>query len=52
VEELDVSILHWLVLRQMLGIDNPQKEATFLEYTRDGVEATERWMLVIATWPS
>ena len=41
-KSLDVSILHWLVLRQMLGIDNPQKEATFLEYTRDGVEATEK----------
>ncbi len=41
-KSLDVSILHWLILRQMLGIDTPQKEAACLEYTRDGVEATEK----------
>jgi uncharacterized protein (DUF1015 family) len=41
-KSLDVSLLHWMVLRQMLGIDTPQKEATCLEYTRDAVEATER----------
>jgi uncharacterized protein (DUF1015 family) len=41
-KSLDVSMLHWLVVRQMLGIDTPQKEAACLEYTRDGVEATER----------
>jgi uncharacterized protein (DUF1015 family) len=41
-KSLDVSILHWLILRQMLGIDSPQKEAACLEYTRDGVEATEK----------
>lgn len=39
---LDVSILHWMVLRQMLGIDTPQKESTYLEYTRDGMEAIEQ----------
>jgi len=41
-KSLDVSMLHWLIVRQMLGIDTPQKEAACLEYTRDGVEATER----------
>ncbi len=41
-KSLDVSILHWMILRQMLGIDNPQKEAACLEYTRDGLEALER----------
>jgi uncharacterized protein (DUF1015 family) len=41
-KSLDVSMLHWLILRQMLGIDTPQKEASCLEYTRDGVEATEK----------
>jgi uncharacterized protein (DUF1015 family) len=41
-KSLDVSILHWLILRQMLGIDTPQKEAACLEYTRDGAEAMER----------
>ena len=41
-KSLDVSILHWLVVRQMLGIDTPQKEAACLLYTRDGVEATEK----------
>lgn len=41
-KSLDVSILHWIILRQMLGIDNPHKEAACLEYTRDGVEALER----------
>lgn len=39
---LDVSILHWMILRQMLGIDTPQKESTYLEYTRDGMEAIEQ----------
>ena len=38
---LDVSILHWVILRQILGIDTPQKEIRFLEYTRDGLEAVE-----------
>ncbi len=41
-KSLDVSMLHWLVLRQMLGVDTPQKEGTCLQYTRDGVEATEK----------
>lgn len=41
-KSLDVSMLHWLVLRQMLGVDTPQKEAAYLQYTRDPVEATER----------
>lgn len=40
-KSLDVSMLHWLVLRQMLGVDTPQKEAAWLQYTRDPVEATE-----------
>ncbi len=41
-KSLDVSMLHWLVLRQMLGVDTPQKEAAYLQYTRDPVEATEK----------
>lgn len=38
-QRLDVSILHWIVLRNLLGIDAPQKESERLEYTRDELEA-------------
>lgn len=41
-KSLDVSILHWIILRQLVGIDTPQKEGERLEYTRDGVEAMEK----------
>jgi len=39
LKDLDVSLLHWLILRQMLGIDSAEKEDSCLEYTRDGLEA-------------
>jgi len=39
VKDLDVSILHWLVLRLILGIDSAKKEENCLQYTRDGLEA-------------
>jgi uncharacterized protein (DUF1015 family) len=38
-KSLDVSILQWVVLRGLVGIDTPQKEIECLEYTRDGLEA-------------
>lgn len=38
-KNLDVGILHWAILRKMLGIDTPQREIECLEYTRDGLEA-------------
>jgi uncharacterized protein (DUF1015 family) len=41
-KSLDVSMLHWIVLRRLLGIDSPQKEVERLEYTRDGLEAVSR----------
>jgi uncharacterized protein (DUF1015 family) len=41
-KSLDVTILHWLVIRQMLGIDTPKKESACLEYTRESAEALER----------
>jgi len=36
---LDVSLLHWVILPQMLGIDSAEKEESCLAYTRDGLEA-------------
>jgi len=39
VKHLDVSILHWLVLRRILGIDSREREESCLQYTRDGLEA-------------
>jgi len=39
LQDLDVSILHRVVLRHMLGIDSPEMEEDCLEYTRDGLEA-------------
>ena len=40
-KDLDVAILHWLILRRIMGIDTPQKEEC-LEYTQEGLEAIER----------
>lgn len=42
LRELDVSLLHWVILRQMLGIDSAEKEESSLEYTRDGLAALSR----------
>jgi uncharacterized protein (DUF1015 family) len=33
--KLDVSLLHWIVLRGILGIDDPEKEKKCLEYSPD-----------------
>jgi uncharacterized protein (DUF1015 family) len=41
-KELDVSLLHWAILRPLLGIDNPEKEKECLGYTQDGMEAVCR----------
>jgi uncharacterized protein (DUF1015 family) len=41
-KDLDVSILHWVILRGMLGLDNPEKEEKHLGYARDGLEALSR----------
>jgi uncharacterized protein (DUF1015 family) len=38
-KELDVSFLHWVILRGMLGIDTIPKEERCLEYARDGLQA-------------
>lgn len=38
-KSLDVSILHWIVLRGLMGIDTTQKEIECLDYMRDGLEA-------------
>ena len=40
--DLDVFILHQVILRQMLGIDSPEREEDCLEYTRDALEALSR----------
>jgi uncharacterized protein (DUF1015 family) len=37
--DLDVFILHQVILKQMLGIDSPETEEQCLAYTRDGLEA-------------
>ena len=39
VKDLDVSLLHGMILPWMLGIDSAEKEESYVEYTRDGVEA-------------
>ena len=41
-EDLEVSLLHRVILPQILGIDSLQKEREYLEYTRDGLEAIHR----------
>jgi uncharacterized protein (DUF1015 family) len=41
-KDSDVTLLHWIVLRQIMGIDTPQKEEECLEYTLDEQEAIER----------
>jgi len=41
-KDLDVSILHGIILRGVLNIDNPEKEKRYLEYTTDGLEAISR----------
>jgi len=40
-KDLDVAILHWIILRRIMGIDTPQKEKC-LDYTQDGLEAIKR----------
>ena len=42
VSSLDVAILHRLILRRILKIDNPRLEEECLEYTRIGIEAINR----------
>ncbi len=39
LRDLDVSLLHWVILPRMLGIDSAEKEESCLAYTRDGLEA-------------
>ena len=40
--DLDVFILHQVILRQMLGIDSSEREEECLSYTRDGLEALSK----------
>lgn len=41
-KDLEVAILHSIILRRIVGIDTPQKKEECLEYTRDGLEAIRR----------
>jgi uncharacterized protein (DUF1015 family) len=41
VRDLDVGLLHWVILPHMLGIDGPEEEDC-LQYTRDGLKAVSR----------
>jgi uncharacterized protein (DUF1015 family) len=38
---LDVTILHCVMLGEMLGVDTPRRETECLDYTRDAAEAVE-----------
>jgi uncharacterized protein (DUF1015 family) len=40
-KDLDVAILHWIILRHIIGIDTPQKEDC-IDYTEEGLEAINR----------
>ena len=40
--ELDVSLLHWVILREMLGIDSPEKGKECLEYSPDESEVLRK----------
>ena len=42
LQDLDVYILHRVILRQMLGIDSPEREEDCLEYARNGLEVLSR----------
>jgi uncharacterized protein (DUF1015 family) len=57
VKDLDVSLLHWVVLRRILGIDSAKKEESCLQYTRDGLEALSQvdsgaWQLAFLLNPA
>jgi uncharacterized protein (DUF1015 family) len=41
-KRLDVNLLHRVILREMLGIDSPEKEKECLEYSPDGAEVLRR----------
>ena len=40
-KSLDVTILHCVMLGEMLGVDTPRREVECLDYTRDAAEAIE-----------
>jgi uncharacterized protein (DUF1015 family) len=40
-KNLDVAILHCVMLCEMLGVDTPRREIECLDYTRDAAEAVE-----------
>ena len=41
-KDLDVAILRWIILRQIIGIDTPEKEENCLGHTLDEQEAINR----------
>jgi len=41
-KDSDVTLLHWIILRQIMGINTPQKEEECLGYTLDEQEAINR----------
>jgi uncharacterized protein (DUF1015 family) len=41
-KESDVTLLHWIIFRQIMGINTPQKEEECLAYTLDEQEAINR----------
>ena len=41
-KESDVTLLHWIILRQIMGINTPEKEEECLGYTLDEQEAINR----------
>jgi len=42
LKNLDVASLHWIILRQLIGVDTPEKEEDYLRYTQDEQEAIGR----------
>ena len=41
-KNLDVAVLHWVILRHMMGVDTPQKEEECVRYIQDEAEAISR----------
>jgi len=41
-KDLDVAVLHWVVLRQILGIDTDEKQEEHVRYSQDVVEVASR----------
>lgn len=41
-KDLDIAVLHQVILRSIMGVDTPHMKEDYLEYTQDGLEAINR----------